>query len=278
VHHLTKGYIGKSFTLGLLGILGTLVACGGGGITSTIATTIASPSNFLFASTYQPRDASADNGWSLASTLEGGSVFFEFPPHVGNLGDYGGNDGVGFDRTDADWATPLWSSQSEINLRQAITLPAYNSAVTTANDYFGIKVNAPDNSSINVSASNYVVIQTGNSQPSTKWWPTTDPLQSHETFTVVLSNASGSISCAQDIDLTGTRTPSTSLFRSALRTYKVALTEGVGANNFACTGGTLETLKSSVASVSVKVVGGKAKTTAADIFTLMAVGFIGFSK
>lgn len=68
------GYIGKSFTLGILGIVGTLVACGGGGVTSTIASVATPPSPYiLFASSFMGKAGATGEPYVVSG--EGGDVF-----------------------------------------------------------------------------------------------------------------------------------------------------------------------------------------------------------
>jgi hypothetical protein len=269
--NLRMGYIGKSFTLGALGIVGTLVACGGGGVTPTVASTATVSPYVLFASNYQiptlVTQSSPGWDWRIAETLEGAAVY-SFYPSPQNGANWGGADGVGFDESYAA------TTATEIRNRQSIGIQASNSTSVGSSEYFGIAVKAPENGSVNASQSNYLVIQTGNSTPTNNWGAAI----SHEMFTVDVSNST--VTCSRDIDLTGTRTDTNNLFRASLRTYKLALTEGAG--GFTCSGGTLASLKSSIQTVAVKVVGGKDATAstapATTAQTLIAVGLIAFAK
>jgi len=257
--NLRMGYIGKSFSLGILGIVGTLVACGGGGITSTVANTPVSPYVLFASADYTPVAGSNDNNWATAKTLENGFVNAFYPGKVGDVGTWGGNDTVGFDE---GWDLPRINSD-EMKKRQAVGTLATTTQAVDSSQYFGIAVKAPANASVNASESGNLVIQMGSSIGAS-----TD---SHDIWTVEIKNAT--VSCSKDVDLSAAR--GSGNWGAELRTYKLALAETTG--NFTCTGGTLAALKPSIKEVVVKVVGGKDTNAPAATTTMIQVGMIGFT-
>jgi hypothetical protein len=236
--NLRMGYIGKSFSLGILGIVGTLVACGGGGITSTVANTPPSPF-VLFASNYI-----VENGNSpIAKSLEGGNVD-EF---------YGGNFNKGWD-----------GLKGFIPQKQAIAIQQNTSvAATDANSYAGIVIKAPNNSSLNISSSTYLTIQLGNSSPTGGLYAVAN---SHEKFEIELKKDTLACKTSQQM---AARTPEG---KESLRTYKIDL------STFQCSGGTMDELKLSIKEVVVLTKGGLDTTASAvaNTVTEINVGLIAF--
>lgn len=260
MRNFTKGYIGKSFTVGFLGILGTLVACGGGGVTSTIAQSVAASPYVLYASQYSLiPNASAE---PYAQTQEGGNVY----GFSDSAGGFAYQWGLG---TNADYMTQ----------RQAYGIQFGNAAAVTSANYFGLAVRAPANTTVNASNSDYLVIQMGNGS-ATDAFP-----HSHMTFTVAISGGgnqandySWPASCSYDKVLDANSRPGPNQAASTnpygLRTYRIPL------SSFTCTSGSLANLKADVREIAVKVVGGKDATasTTTNNSTLLQIGFMAFSK
>lgn len=259
MRQFTKGYIGKSFTLGFVGIVGTLVACGGGGITSTVAQSSAPASPYiLFASQYQLIAGATSEPY--AKTQEMGNIY--------------GFSGGGF--------TYQWGLGTDANImkeRQAYGVQFGHSAAITNTSYFGLAVSAPENGSVNATNSNYLVIQMGNGS-STDAFPNT-----HMKFTVAISGGgsqavdySWPAVCEYDKTLDATSRIGTGKDASAnpfgLRTYRIALSD------FTCSSGNLSNLKADVREIAVKIVGGKDSTASATAnnSALLQIGYLAFSK
>lgn len=259
MRQFTKGYIGKSFTMGLLGIVGTLVACGGGGVTSTVAQSTTSVSPYVhFASQYDLIAGATSE--PRARTQELGNVY--------------GFSGGGFSY---QWG--LGEDANFMKQRQAYGLQFGHSAAITSTSYFGLAVRAPSNGSVNVSNSDYLVIQMGNGS-SLDAFPNT-----HMKFTVAISGGGAQASdyswpavCEYDKTLDSTSRIGTGQDASAnpfgLRTYRLAL------SGFTCTSGTLAALKADVREIAVKIVGGKDATASATAnnSALLQIGYMAFSK
>ena len=259
MRQFTKGYIGKSFTLGFVGIVGTLVACGGGGITSTVAQSSAPASPYiLFASQYQLIAGATSEPY--AKTQELGNIY--------------GFSGGGF--------TYQWGLGTDANImkeRQAYGVQFGHSAAITNTSYFGLAVRAPENGSVNATNSNYLVIQMGNGS-STDAFPNT-----HMKFTVAISGGgsqavdySWPAVCEYDKTLDTTSRIGTGKDASAnpfgLRTYRIALSD------FTCSSGNLSNLKADVREIAVKIVVGKDSTASATAnnSALLQIGYLAFSK
>lgn len=237
--NLRMGYIGKSFTTGVLGIVGTLVACGGGGVTSTVASTPPSPF-VLFASSYV---LEANSNSPIAKSIEGGDVD-EF---------YSGNFSRGWD-----------GLKTVIPQRQSMGIQVATSAAASAGtSYAGIVIKAPGNASLNASSSTYLVIQLGNSSPTGGQYAV--PV-SHEVFQVEIGNDTISCTVSQQV------AARTSNGAETLRTYKINFSA------FQCSGGTMADLKPSIKKAVVLLKGGLDSTASATANTTseVAVGLIGF--
>lgn len=246
--NLRMGYIGKSFSLGILGIVGTLVACGGGGITSTVAS-VATPASpyILFASSFLGKAGATGEPWMVSG--ENGDVF-TFA------------DG-GFTRTYG-----LDSDALRIE-RQAVGQQFKHDSAITSAAYFGYSFKAPANGTVNASESGTLVISMGNGAASTN-------ANSHNTFVIDIQ---GGTQNPQTYAWTNQCSIDQVLDNSTnnaygLKTYRIAL------NSFTCSAGTLAALKADIKQVSVKVVGGKetnkdSSTTSND--TMMQVSYIGFA-
>ena len=242
------GYIGKSFSMGALGIIGTLVACGGSGITSTIAQSVASP-YVLVASSYTPHASAAnDLKWS---TAQGGDVY------MGSGGNFVyGNYGI--------------FTQPDIDYHQSVGIQYNHTSALASTDYIYTKIQTPQNAGLDVSQSGNLMIQMGNGvdlavQTNS---PTTFTLEivggAYNSTTYTYAN-----SCTVNVPLT--TTPATA---NNLRVYTVAL------SSFGSCTGTLAALKSDLKAVVVKVLGAndtRATSTTLN-YVLPKVGLVAFSR
>lgn len=241
------GYIGKSFTMGAFGILGTLVACGGGGITSTIAQAVASP-YVLVASSYTPNAAPAgDLKWS---TAEGGDVF------MGSGGNY----------IYGDYGIFL---QPDIDYHQSVGIQFKHTAALGSTDYIYTKIQTPQNAGLDVSQSGNLMIQMGNGVDRAV------QTNSATVFTVELNGGaynsttySYANACSVNVTLNTTATANN------LRVYKLPLT------SFTTCTGTLTALKSDLKAVVVKVLpANDTNATSTDNnFVLPKVGLVAFAR
>jgi hypothetical protein len=258
------GYIGKSFTMGALGILGTLVACGGGGITSTIAQAVASP-YVLFASGYKSLSSAAND--LKAQTFEGGYVY------AGSGGNfiYLGSDQGGY--SNGTW------TDNDMMARQAFGISWKQNAATPTDASFAYQaIKAPKNLTVDASQSTKIVIQMGNGT-SNQW-----DANAKKVFRVQLdggiqntSNWSYPQSCSYDKTLAPAAISDSGLGGSnnyGLRTYEIDLSA------FTCSQGDLATLKKDIKQVTVKLVGGidAATDATSGAYTMMQTGLIAFSK
>lgn len=244
------GYIGKSFTMGALGLLGTLVACGGGGITGTVAQSV--PSGYvLLASSYTPNAAAAgDLKWS---TAEGGDVFMGSGGSF-VYGDYG------------------LFAQSDIDYYQSVGIQFKHVAALGADAYIYTKVQTPMNASMDVSQSANLMIQMGNGVDLGV------QTNSATVFTVELNGGAyntGTYSyahaCSVNVPLNTTPTA------NGLRVYKLPLSTFT-----TCSAGTLAALKSDLKAVLVKVLPSAnstlSNTSTSANFVLPKVGMVAFNK
>jgi hypothetical protein len=241
------GYIGKSFTMGALGIIGTLVACGGSGITSTVAQSAASP-YVLMASNYVPHSApSGDLKWS---TAQGGDVY------MGSGGNFAyGGYGI-FTQTDIDY-------------HQSVGIQFNHTAALASTDYVYMKIQTPQNVGLDVSQSGNLIIQMGNGVDLSV------QTNSQTVFTLEISGGaynSGSYTyantCSANVTLNTTSTANN------LRVYTVPL------SSFGACTGTLAALKSDLKAVAVKVLASndtRASSTTNN-YVLPKVGLVAFSR
>lgn len=244
--NLRMGYIGKSFSMGILGIVGTLVACGGGGITSTVANTPVSP-YILFGSSFLGKAGATGEPWMVSG--EGGDVF-TFA-------------GGGFDR---NWGLDSDALRIE---RQAVGQQFAHTGAITNTGYFGYSFKAPANGTVNASQSGTLVISMGNGAAATN-------ANSHNTFVIDIQGGTQDATtyawtnqCSVDQVLDNSTNNA-----YGMKTYRIAL------SSLICSAGTLAALKADIKQVSVKVVGGKEPTKDASTSansTLMQVGYIGFA-
>lgn len=252
------GYIGKSFALGSLGILGSIIAaCGGGGVTDVVAAD-AKPSPYvLFASQYEMTGGTSE---PFARSLEGGNVFSFF-------------DG-GFFYT---WG--LGENADYLKQRQAYGVQGTQNAKVDSSNYFGLAVSAPENMAINISESGTLIVQMGNGASTDAF------ANSHMVFTIALSggNQDGTTyawdySCEYDQQLDADSRPGSSQTAATnpygLRTYKIPLA------NFTCNSGSLSDVQANLKEVAIKVIGGKDSVASNETSnnTLLQIGTIAFSK
>lgn len=241
------GYIGKSFTLGALGIVGTLVACGGGGVTSSVASVTTPSPYILFATSFLGKAGAAADPWMVSG--EGGDVYTF--------------SGGGFSR---NWGLDSDALRIE---RQAVGQQFAHAAAITSSGYFGYSFKAPANGTVNASQSGTLVISMGNGAAATN-------ANSHNVFAIDIQGGTqdsttyawtNQCSVDQVLDNTTNNT-------YGLKTYRIAL------SSLTCSSGTLLALKSDIKQVSVKVVGGKEPTkdsSTSNNSTLMQVSYIGFA-
>lgn len=244
--NLRMGYIGKSFSMGILGIVGTLVACGGGGITSTVANTPVSP-YILFGSSFLGKAGATGEPWMVSG--EGGDVFTF--ANGGFARNYG-----------------LDTNALRIE-RQAVGQQFAHAGPITNTGYFGYSFKAPANGTVNASQSGTLVISMGNGAAATN-------ANSHNTFVIDIQGGTQDATtyawtnqCSVDQVLDNSTNNA-----YGMKTYRIAL------SSLTCSAGTLAALKADIKQVSVKVVGGKEPTKDASISansTMMQVGYIGFA-
>lgn len=250
--NLRMGYIGKSFTLGILGIVGTLVACGGGGVTSTIASTTATPSeHVLFTMGFQPTSDSAvpELKWK---TAQGGKVYVGTGNSAGGAGNwtYGG------------WGT--WN-QSDIDVKGWVGVQFNHPTALNATDYMYYRITGRSSGSVDVSATDSLLITMGNEKIGSQANTPTEVTVVVEGGTVTGSNYANSCKATQ-----------------TLRGTTLAANYVMPLSGFTCTSGTMANLKSAVAQVVIKVLPGGANATGdastADNYTLIQLGSVAFSK
>lgn len=255
------GYIGKSFALGSLGILGSIIAaCGGGGITDVGATASSSPF-VLFASQYKEVPGAANE--LKAQTFEGGYVY--------------ANSGGAFKW--GQYSDGTWSN-ANMMARQAFGIKWWQDGQSLNNTDFAYQaIKAPRNGSLNVFQSNKLVIQMGNGSMNQY------DANSKKVFRVVIqggeqntSDYSYAYSCYFDKTLDPAAISDSGLAGAhpfGLRTYEIALAD------FTCpTANTLPALKVDVKEVVVKLIGGIDSATdgTTGAYTYLQTGLIAFSQ
>ncbi len=271
--NLRMGYIGKSFSMGILGIVGTLVACGGGGITSTIAQqTIARSPYLLYASEFVMKTDGANDTW--AKSQEGGDVTSFAGLGLAWRWDLG--------RSDVGGNPDFLKQQQAYGV-----LFGKNANAAATNAYAGLSIKAPENGTVNVTESGNLVIQTGNGNPA---GVDADAFMNY-TIELAAGTQGGApdyawpIKCTHVLALTpgsrplgpnGTNAiPKTNPF--GLQTYKVELNQ----TNFNCSGGTLVALKEDLRNISIIVTGANntaAVASSADKEVFLKIGQIAFVR
>ncbi|WP_194944618.1 hypothetical protein [Limnohabitans sp. 2KL-3] len=257
--NLRMGYIGKSFSMGVLGIVGTLVACGGGGITSTVANVVAPSEHVLFAMGYSVLPFDANDPDLKYSTKQGGKV------HIGSGGgwSYGGF-GI-FQQTDNRFDI----GQGAIDFFGGGGVLFKHLAALTNDSYIYYKVTPRTTGSVDISATDNLLISLGNDKIGSA-------ANTHKEVTVFLEGgtASGfnySNSCKSRISLRDKDN------NNNITTYAVSLA------SFTCDSGSLTNLKSSLNQVVVKVLPGDNNlpsdaASGDSTETLITLGPIAFSK
>ena len=152
--------------------------------------------------------------------------------------------------------------------RQAYGLQFNHAGTITDSSFFGLAFKAPGNSSVDISESDTLVIQTGNGSATDAF------ANSHMVFTIELNG--GDSTCSYDLTLADGSRPGpdqqawTSPF--GIHTYRIPF----GESHLNCA----DALKADLQEVVVKVVGGKDATASAteNNQVLMQVGYIGFSN
>ena len=241
------GYIGKSFAMGTLGLLGTLVACGGGGITSAGANGTSSP-YIAFAMGYEPHPSpTGDQKWK---TLQGGDV------NMGSGGYAYGGYGI-FIQTDIDY-------------HQSVGIQFFHSAALANTDYIYMKIEAPNNGSVDASATTKMLIQMGNDKAGAE-------ANTANTFTVSIEGGdydstsfTYTHSCTKNVDVSGSN-----LTQNKLLTYSLAL------SGFTCTQGNVVAAKGDLKAVTVKVLASENSASAATTtgnYVLPKVATIAFTE
>ena len=271
--NLRMGYIGKSFSLGILGIVGTLVACGGGGITSTIAQQVVANSPYLlYASEFVMKTDGENDTW--AESQEGGDVTSFAGQGLSWRWDLG--------RSDVGGNPDFLKQQQAYGV-----LFGKNANVAAANGYAGLSVKAPENGTVNVTESGNLVIQTGNGNPSGN----DENAFMNYTIELAAGNQGGApdyawpVKCTHVLALTPGSRPNGPEGTGAiakthpfgLQTYKIALNE----TNFTCTGGTLANVKADLRNISFIVTGSNNATAVNsldDKEVFIKIGHISFVK
>lgn len=257
MRNFTKGYIGKSLTMGFLGILGTLVACGGAGITGAGASTPSDHVLFtmgLNALAYNNSDPDLKY-----STQQGGKVW------IGSSGGWSyANFGI-FEQSSNNWA----GGAGAIDFFGGGGVLFSHAAALTSGSQIYYRITPRASGAVDVSGTDNLLISLGNDKIGLA--------NTHNQVTVfleggTLSGTSYSNSCKTSIDL---RTADTN---KNITTYTVPL------SSFStCDSGTLTSLKTAVNQVVIKVLTGNGNATSdaasgGTTETLIKLGQIAFSK
>lgn len=243
------GYIGKSFATGTVGIIASIVAaCGGGGVTGVIASNTVPTENVLFAMAYQPTTSSDSTlKWK---TAQGGNVY------VGTGGDSGGNWSYG------DWGTWL---QADIDAKGWVGVQFKHLNALNSNDYMYYKVTGPQEGSVDISATDSLIISMTNEKYGSQ---ANTPMEVNIFVKGGVYDAN-SYSYANTCKITQT-----------LRNTTLASTYVIPLANMSCPSGTLSDLKAGVKAVEIQVLpgGGNAGTdgSTTDNYTLIGLGSVAF--
>ena len=152
--------------------------------------------------------------------------------------------------------------------RQAYGLQFNHTGAIDGNSFFGLAFKAPNNSSLDVSGTDTLVIQTGNGAAADAF------ANSHMVFTVELNG--GDSSCSYDLTLADGSTPNSG---EAWTTPFGIISYYLDLELFTCASGDMDALTSDLEEVVVKVVGGKDATASAteNNQVLLQVGYIAFA-
>lgn len=249
------GYIGKSFTMGALGILGTLVACGGGGVTSTIASTTAPSEHVLFAMGFSPVAYDSNNPTLKWTTAQGGKVY------AGESGAWTyGNFGM--------WAQSVPDYNNgigAIDVHGAIGLNYLHSTAVTSSSFFYYNFIPRTSGAVDISATDKLIISMGNDKQGSN-------ANTHQEITIFLEGGT----------LTGNDYSNSCKTTQLLRSHANVSTYSIALSGFTCDRGTLANLKPALNQVVLKVLpGGQNATSDASTAaneTLLKVSGIAFSK
>jgi hypothetical protein len=258
--NLRMGYIGKSFTLGILGIVGTLVACGGGGVTSTVASTAAPAEHVLFAMGLTALPYNSSDPDLKYSTKQGGKVY------IGSGGgwSYGGF-GI-FEQSTNNWG----AGSGAIDFYGGGGVLFKHTAALGADSYIYYKVTPRVTGSVDISGTDNLLISLGNDKIGSA-------ANTHKEVTIfleggTLSGYNYSNSCKARLTLRDGDN------NTNITTYTVSL-----ASFTSCDSGSLPAVKSALSQVVVKVLPGNGNATndsasGASTETLILLGSIAFSK
>lgn len=251
------GYIGKSFTMGLLGIVGTLVACGGGGVTSSIASVSAPSDSVVFAMGFTRRTTQEPDLEYL--TAQGGKVYIGTKAE-GNwtFGGYGIFENA---RTAC-----TWDGCGGIDQFGGIGINFKHDQSLNSEDYIYYRVTARSGGvTVDISATDNMLLSIGNDKNGTN---------THKELTVVLEGGTQtgynwSNSCKTTLQLGPYQ---------SISTYKIPLATG-----WTCDRGSMSTLKSAVSQAVIKVLPGGNNATndaarGAATETFIKLGAVAFSK
>jgi len=251
------GYIGKSFSMGVLGILGTLVACGGGGVTSSVASVSAPADSVVFAMGFTRRTVTEPDLEYL--TAQGGKVYIG-TKSGGNWvwGEYGIYENAGSDCT--------WGGCGAIDQFGGVGINFKHTSALNNEDYIYYRVTArASGGTVDISGTDNMLISIGNDK---------NGANTHKELTLVLEGGTQtgynwSNSCKNTIQLGNYQ---------SISTYKIPMTTG-----WTCDSGSMSSLKSSVSQVVVKVLPGGNNTTSDAASgntteTFIKLGAIAFSK
>jgi hypothetical protein len=242
------GYIGKSFAMGSVGILASVIAaCGGGGVTDVVASS-ATPSAFVaFAMGYEPHPSTqGDLKWQ---TLQGGDVY------MGSAGYAYGNFGI-------------WDAAA-ISYHQSVGIQFFHSAPLATTDYIYTKIQAPEDGSVDASATSTMLIQMGNDKIGGEANTATVFTVSIEGGDYDTTTYSYANSCKTNVTLDQTPNP------NMLHTYSLLLA------SLTCDSGTVDAAKSDLRAVTVKVLASENATSAATTtanYVLPKVATVVFTK
>ena len=253
--NLRMGYIGKSFTTGVLGIVGTLVACGGGGVTSTVASTTTPSEHVLFAMGFSPIAYDAGNPDLKWSTGQGGKVW------AGSGGTWSyGNFGI-WNQSVPDYG----AGAGAIDVHGAIGVNYTHSAALSSASYIYYKFTPRSTGTVDISATDKLIISMGNDKQGSN-------SNTHQLVTIFLEGGT----------LSGYDYSNSCKATQLLRSHNNVSTYSIALSDFTCDRGTMASVKPIISQVVLKVLPGganatsDASTTANE--TLLKVSAIAFSK
>ena len=228
----------------------TGLATGFIGFTKSGASSAGTSDYMLFASSYETISGASSEPY--IKSKEGGEVY----------GFSGGNFAY------ANWG--VTSGSGGIPEFQAYGAIFQHTSAVSSSDYFGWTVKGPNNSTMDASNTDKLVLQVGNAQDAS------GNANSHMVFVVDIKDSTSTNLCSYDLNLTANSRPGQSAGGYyGLQTYYINL------SSFVCSSGSVSALKSGIAEVAIKVVGGKdtsASASTANNATYPVFGLIAFSK